>query len=223
MKHYQYNPRQISKKEIAQLKKDLEELGDLGGVVHDLTTDEIIGGNQRSEAIEEIISGKLKPLITKEYKPKNKQGTVKVGFFEWRGEQFKYRAVRWDDKTRRRANIRANKAGGDWNWDLLASWDTAELIEWGMDKDWLRALNNDANNVREMFQSRVDIDNINEMLEGMPEYKSEDKSSFRRLIVHFMNQKDVDSFSKLIKQVITDKTISINIPERERETSGKYI
>jgi len=138
MKHYQNNPRQISKKELAQLKIDLAELGDLGGFVHNLETDEFVGGNQRSEAIPDIIAGKLKPVIMHTYEPPNKQGTVSVGFFEWQGEQFKYRAVRWDAKTARRANIRANKAGGTWDWDVLANaWDTPELIEWGMDFDTL--------------------------------------------------------------------------------------
>src|SRR3990167_4405526 len=172
MKHYEHNPRQISKKELSQLKKDLEELGDLGGVVHDLTTDEIIGGNQRSEAIEEIISGKLKPTITKEYKPKNKQGTVKVGFFEWKGEQFKYRAVKWDAKTRQRANIRANKAGGDWNLDSLANdFEASDLTEWGFDadtlKDWKRnvgALGNLIESEKpEVVDADVDLDRAAEL------------------------------------------------------------
>lgn len=140
MKHYTNNPRKISKRELQQLRKDLEELGDLGGFVHDLNTDEIIGGNQRSEAIPGILSGKLKPVITQTYDPPNQQGTVAVGFIEWQGEQFKYRQVRWDEATARRANIRANKAGGEWDWDTLAGWDAGELMQWGFDeatlKDW---------------------------------------------------------------------------------------
>lgn len=138
MKHYQNNPRKISKKELRQLRADLEELGDLGGFVHNLETDEFVGGNQRSEAIPGVISGKLQPIVTQRYDPPNAQGTVAVGFIEWQGEQFKYRAVRWDDATARRANIRANKAGGDWDWDALSAWDASELTAWGFDSDTLK-------------------------------------------------------------------------------------
>jgi len=76
MKHFAKNPRQITEKEMAQLKKDLKELGDLGGFVHDIGTDEIISGNMRSEAIPGILSGELKPVIIKAYDKPNKQGTV---------------------------------------------------------------------------------------------------------------------------------------------------
>ena len=150
MKHYAHNPRKITKKELTQLKTDLAELGDLGGFVEDLETDEIISGNQRSEVIPGILSGKLKPTLTHSYEPPNAQGTVSVGFIEWQGEQFKYRAVRWDEKTRQRANIRANKAGGSWDFDELANaFDSENLIEWGFDfdtlKDWQGGVTNLAN------------------------------------------------------------------------------
>jgi len=137
LKHYANNPRQISKKELAQLKKDLAELGDLSGFVHNLETDEIIGGNQRSEAIPGIIAGKLKPTITDTYAAPTQQGTVALGYFEWEGERFSYRAVRWDEATARRANIRANLAGGAWDWDILSSWDAPDLIEFGFDFETL--------------------------------------------------------------------------------------
>jgi hypothetical protein len=42
-------PRQITTKQMTMLAHDLAELGDLSGIVHDLNTDELIGGNQRSK------------------------------------------------------------------------------------------------------------------------------------------------------------------------------
>lgn len=140
MRHFEKNPRKISKKELQQLRADLRELGDLGGFVHNLETDEIVGGNQRSEAIPGILSGKLTPVITQTYDPPNAQGTVSEGYFEWEGERFKYRAVRWDAATARRANIRANKAGGVWDFDTLAQWDFDELKGWGFDADFMQHL-----------------------------------------------------------------------------------
>lgn len=47
--------------------------------------------------------------------------------------KYKYRQVQWDVKTAQRANIRANKAGGAWDWDELANaFDAPDLLEWGL-------------------------------------------------------------------------------------------
>lgn len=52
MKEYHKNPRKISADQLEQLKANIEELGDLSGIVHDLNSDEIISGNQRSKIID---------------------------------------------------------------------------------------------------------------------------------------------------------------------------
>jgi hypothetical protein len=44
-------------------------------------------------------------------------------------------------------------ATGSWNWDVLASWQPAELREWGMDAETLKGWNNDANNLKELIIS----------------------------------------------------------------------
>ena len=49
MKHYHKNPRTITKKQFADLQDSLRKFGDLSGIVHNLNTDEIIGGNQRMD------------------------------------------------------------------------------------------------------------------------------------------------------------------------------
>ena len=51
MQQYSKNPRKISESQLEQLKQNIQELGDLSGIVHDLNTDEIISGNQRSKVI----------------------------------------------------------------------------------------------------------------------------------------------------------------------------
>lgn len=40
------NPRKITKSALAELKKSLEEFGDISGVVHNLETGDVLGGNQ---------------------------------------------------------------------------------------------------------------------------------------------------------------------------------
>ena len=51
MQQYSKNPREITDAQLEQLKSNIKELGDLSGIVHDLNTDEIISGNQRSKVI----------------------------------------------------------------------------------------------------------------------------------------------------------------------------
>jgi hypothetical protein len=56
----------------------------------------------------------------------------------------------------------------------------------------------------------------NEEWQGMPEFQQDDLESFRRLIVHFENQEDVDAFAQLVAQNLTDKTKYIWHPAKER-------
>lgn len=129
MRHYHKNPRQITKKEYAELADSLRRLGDLSGIVHDLTTDEIIGGNQRMD-IFDLKTAQVE--ISERFEQPDDQGTVARGFVVWQGHRYTYRAVMWDDKTREEANIRANKAGGSWNFDTLANeFELPDLLEWG--------------------------------------------------------------------------------------------
>jgi len=52
---------------------------------------------------------------------------------------------------------------------------------------------------------------------NMPDFESEDQSSFKSLKVHFESEADVLEFSKLINQKITKNTLSIWYPYKERE------
>lgn len=47
----------------------------------------------------------------------------------------------------------------------------------------------------------------------MPEFKQEDLTSFRKIVVHFRNQEDIDKFSELIGQKITNRQPSLWFPE----------
>ena len=51
--------------------------------------------------------------------------------------------------------------------------------------------------------------------QDMPEFEMKDLTSFRNIVVHFRNQKDIDGFAKLIKQKIT-KAPSLWYPEWEK-------
>jgi hypothetical protein len=150
VKPYSKNPRQISEKRLARLRDTLERLGDLSGIVHNLTTDEIIGGHQRMR----IFEGASEIIISEEYREPDDQGTVGTGYILWKGKKYIYRQVRWNSKTAAEANIAANLGAGEWDWDKIANeWDASDLKSWGMDFDELRTWKHDLSGLSEMLKS----------------------------------------------------------------------
>jgi DNA modification methylase len=130
-RQYHKNPRQITTKQMTMLAHDLAELGDLSGIVHDLNTDELIGGNQRSKIFR---LDECEIQLSEQYDAPDEQGTVALGYVIWQGKKYTYRQVRWDAKTAEKANIVANKAGGTWDFDILAdNFELDDLLEWGFE------------------------------------------------------------------------------------------
>lgn len=140
IQHYEHNPRQITKNQFARLKETMREFGDLSGIVINLRLGddgkeigELVGGNQRSEAGAFIHS---KPTIEKEYDPPLEDGTVAEGYFDYDGRKFNARFVKWDADKVLRANLIANIAGGDWDWDVLANVPSNVLMESGFNDEF---------------------------------------------------------------------------------------
>ena len=150
-KPYHKNPRQITRKQMAALEADLAELGDLGGIVHDLNSDEIIGGNQRGSVFD--INACDVELVAV-YDEPDAQGTVAHGFVLWEGHRYSYRQVNWTERQCEKANIVANKAGGTFDFDILANqFEADDLLTWGF----------------EPFELGLDEN-------GLPEFKEYDES-----------------------------------------------
>ena len=101
-------------------------------------------------------------------------------------------------------NVRLNKSGGDFDMEILANeFDIVDLKEWGFkDTD---------------FGFNIDKINPQDEWGGMPEFENEDLTPHRQLIISFKNDDDINNFSKLIKQNITDKTKSLWFPKVENE------
>ena len=131
MKPYHKNPRRINKKQFEQLKENLLYLGDLSGIVHDLNSNEIIGGNQRSSVFD---VNECDVEIVHQYDYPDEQGTIAHGFIIWKDKRYTYRQVRWTPKQCEQANITANRLGGEWDFDELANWDMSELLTWGFEE-----------------------------------------------------------------------------------------
>ena len=56
--------------------------------------------------------------------------------------------------------------------------------------------------------------------QDMPEFVQEDLTSFRKIVVHFKNNDDVEKFSKLIGQKITPKQPSLRYLDEKIEDEG---
>lgn len=144
MQQYSKNPRKISEAQLEQLKQNIQELGDLSGIVHDLNTDEIISGNQRSKVIN---INECEIEIVKHYDEPNEQGTIAFGFVIFENQRLNYRQVRWNEKQREKACITANALGGEWDYKILDTFDNHDLVDWGLDN-----LIHDDLNVDELFE-----------------------------------------------------------------------
>jgi hypothetical protein len=112
------NPRNINDVDFENLKALLDKYGDLSGIVRNRRTNQLVGGHQRVERFR--ANGENAAIqITQRYDEPTKRGTVALGYVVIDGEPFTYREVDWDIALQRAANIAANRAGGEWNKDLL--------------------------------------------------------------------------------------------------------
>lgn len=67
-----------------------------------------------------------------------------------------------------------------------------------------------------------DLESWKKEWKGMPEFIQEDLTSFRKIVIHFRSEEDVQEFSKLIQQKITPKQPSLWFPKMEfRKFSNK--
>ena len=163
VKHYSKNPRQITKKQFADLRDSLRKFGDLSGIVHNLNTDEVISGNQRMEVFD---LKKCQIEITDRLPEPDEQGTVATGWVIWEGRRYTYRAVMWDERQAAEANIRANKAGGDWDFDVMsANFEVKDLLDWGFSEHDLQLGDFDFGTGGKNNDAEPKIDKAAELLE----------------------------------------------------------
>jgi hypothetical protein len=107
-----YNPRKITDKQLAMLKKSMSEFGDLSGIVKNVRTGNLIGGHQRIKNLDPSW-----PIISAPHT--DPTGTVAIGYVETPWGQWAYREVNWPAKKEAAANIAANKQGGEFDLPLL--------------------------------------------------------------------------------------------------------
>lgn len=122
------NPRSITDDKLKALKAALEEFGDLGAVVFNRKSGQLVGGHQRAK----LFSKNSEIRITKRFDAPTRTGTVAEGYVILKGERFKYREVSWSLVKEKAANIAANKGAGEWDLPKLATW-MQDLKESGFD------------------------------------------------------------------------------------------
>lgn len=109
-----YNPRMIGDAELAALKQALEVFGDLGGIIKNRKTGNLVGGHQRVKTLDPSWPLWIAPPDTLTEGDK-RVGTVAMGFIETPFGRLSYREVEWDENLEKAANVAANKHGGKWD------------------------------------------------------------------------------------------------------------
>ena len=110
-KEYSRNPRRISADRFDKLGDSLTSLGDLGGIVINRRTNEIISGNQRTKNF--LQERNRYTMAVDELIAPNADGTVARGQIikdagQSTEQRFSVRIVDWDEDKSERANIQAN-------------------------------------------------------------------------------------------------------------------
>jgi len=123
-----YNPREITKKQYAEIKESIDKFGLVDPLIVNIHPDRkniLVGGHQRLQVIKDIGS-KTAPCVE----------------------------VNLDEKQEQELNIRLNKNQGQWNFDNLANFfDVDSLVDWGFDSKELNF-----SNVAELNETMSAID-----------------------------------------------------------------
>jgi hypothetical protein len=145
------NPRRISEHDFKALQESIKNFGDLSCIVFNRTSQQLVGGHQRIEAIKAKYT-RADVVITNEYDQPNTQGTIAVGTITIDGEEFKYREVIWDAGMEAAANIAANRIQGEFNLDLLAEMDY-EISQLENGEELLRLTGQTSDEVKKLMAS----------------------------------------------------------------------
>lgn len=114
------NPRILDEHEGKALGASIQKFGDLGAVVFNVRTQQLVGGHQRVEIMKRLPQQHRVQITNRYDSPDPQDGTVALGYIWIGNKPFAYREVDWDEPTQRAANIAANRIQGRFDNDLLA-------------------------------------------------------------------------------------------------------
>lgn len=132
------NPRGIDDHADSILGQGLRTFGDISGIVEDEETGWAVSGNQRCRHLDVNNPEKCRKEVLKKFDKPDKTGTVSIGLI-WEKQSdgseipFNWRVVRWTKDQIRTAALLANKAGGFFILDDVATFGTDKNI---LDAGW---------------------------------------------------------------------------------------
>jgi DNA modification methylase len=112
------NPRTMTDDDRARLGKTLREFGDLGGVVMNTKSGQLVGGHQRVNDFRSDPEAKV--VIERKLQKPDATGSTAFGYVEAHGTRYSYREVSWPTSKEAAANLAANRVHGDFDMGQVA-------------------------------------------------------------------------------------------------------
>lgn len=112
-------------------------------------------------------------------------------------------ASSWSEEQKKKFVILDNVSDGQWDFDMLANeWTDLPLEDWGI-------------NLNGWLDSPQDVQNVQGMWKGMPEFEGVEEP-YKQLTINFENAQDYEEFGKLLGQDITDDTRFVWYPQKKK-------
>jgi hypothetical protein len=125
------NPRTRTDERLSALRNALAEFGDLGGIVFNRKSGQLVGGHQRTKVFAADKGARV--IITDKLPTPDKWGTVALGYVLLSdGNRFSYRQVDWEPTRETAAMLAANRHGGEFD-ESQVNVLLSELDEAGFD------------------------------------------------------------------------------------------
>jgi|TARA_R100000963_G_C4639255_1_gene102971 hypothetical protein len=114
--------------------------------------------------------------------------------------------------------IADNKTNEYSDWDFSAlNKEFTDLLDSNYDLDSLGFEEHELESLIIFDDSNTKWLDQKEEWQGMPEYDHDDQTPYRSIIMHFMKKEDLETFLKLIKQDVTDRTRWLYFPRQENQ------
>ena len=185
IKPYENNPRK--KKDIEKVANSIKEYGWQQPIVID-ENNIIIVGHSRYLAAKKLQMAKVPVVVAKNLTDEQIKG---------------YRIA--DNKTNEYS---------EWDYELLHQ-ELEKLMGKGFDLDNLGFGDKELDAIINFDGSGTDWLDTEKEWQDMPEFTHQDESPHRTIRVHFQNKEALETFFKIIKQDVTDKTKFIWFPKLE--------
>ena len=155
LKPAEYNPRQITKSQFNQLKDSIAKFGLVDPIIINQNGNIVVGGHQRLKAMQQLNHTEIECVV-----------------------------LDLTPEEEKELNIRLNKNGGEWDFDLLSNFDIEELKDWGfkeielglnidkMDENYTRKIKTphyDPKNTKPSISELVDETKQKELLKKIKE------------------------------------------------------